>query len=219
MMKVAILGGTGNIGVGLSLRLAVANYSVVVGSRSEDKARKKVEEYNSILNKLGCENRIGFADNSTASKICDITILAIPYKHAFSTAKSLREELEGKIVVSPVVPMKKEGNTFVYDPPEEGSAAEKIASILDCSKVVSAFQTVPAKKFSNMNSKFDWDVPVCGDDEKAKKTVMDLVNSIDGLRALNAGPLKSSRLIESITPLLINLAIKNGIYDLSIKFV
>jgi len=84
---------------------------------------------------------------------------------------------------------------------------------------VSAFQTVPARKFSDMNSKFDWDIPVCGDDEKAKKVVMDLVNSINGLRALNAGPLKASRLVESVTPLLINLAIRSGTYDLSIKFV
>ncbi len=218
-MKVAVLGGTGNIGVGLSLRLAIAGYDVIVGSRDENRAREKAKEYKKILEKLGYFAEIKYADNAKASQLCELAILAIPCDHVFSAIESLKSELDGKIVVSPAVPMRKEGRTFLYSPPPEGSAAEKIASILNGSYVVSAFQTIPAKKFADLNSEFSWDVPVCGDDERAKKEVIDLVNSIDGLRALDAGSLSSSRMIESVTPLLINLAVRNGMKDLSIRFV
>ncbi|RUM32906.1 MAG: NADPH-dependent F420 reductase [Archaeoglobus sp.] len=218
-MKIAIIGGTGSIGVGLSLRLAAASYNVIVGSRNESKAREKAEEYTSILRNFNCDANIEYAENFKASKICDVAILAVPAKHVFSTAESLRDELRGKIVISPAVPMKREKEFFVYDPPPEGSAAERIASILDDSRVISAFHTVPAKKFADMNSKFNWDVPVCGDHEDAKNVVLEIVNSIDGLRALDAGPLSSSRLVEGITPLLINLAMRNDMHNLSIKFV
>ena len=60
--------------------------------------------------------------------------------------------------MSPVVPMEKRGKFLLYSPPPEGSAAEKIASILSESKVVSAFQTIPAEKFANLDASFDWDV-------------------------------------------------------------
>jgi len=217
-MKIAVLGGTGNIGVGLSLRLAIAGYDVIVGSRDESKAEEKAREYESILEGLGYEKGLEYASNAEASKLCDIAILAIPCDHVFSTAESLKDSLSGKIVVSPAVPMKKEGKTFYYAPPPEGSAAEKLAAILNKSEVVSAFHTIPAKKFADLKATFSWDVPVCGEG-KAKETVIDIVNSIDGLRALDAGPLSSSRLVESVTPLLINVAIRAGMRDLSIKFV
>ncbi len=217
-MKIAVLGGTGNIGIGLSMRLSIAGYDVIVGSRDEKKAEEKAREYMSVLESMGYENEIGYASNRKASELCDVAILAIPSDYIFSTAESLKDVLDGKIVVSPAVPMKKEGRTFYYAPPPEGSAAEKIASILNNSQVVSAFHTIPARKFADMKSVFNWDVPVCGDGE-AKETVMEIVNSIDGLRALDAGPLSSSRLVESVTPLLINVALRSGMKDLSIKFV
>ncbi len=217
-MKIAVLGGTGNIGVGLSMRLSIAGYDVIVGSRNKEKAKEKAREYETILKSMGYENEIEYADNRRASELCDVAILAIPCEHVFSTAESLKDVLEGKIVVSPAVPMKKEGKTFYYSPPPEGSAAEKIASILHNSQVASAFHTIPAKKFADMKAVFSWDVPVCGE-KSAKEVVMEIVNSIDGLRALDAGPLSSSRLVESVTPLLINVAIRAGMRDLSIKFV
>ena len=48
-MKIAVLGGTGHIGIGLSLRLAIAGYDVIVGSRKVEKAQQKAEEYIACL--------------------------------------------------------------------------------------------------------------------------------------------------------------------------
>jgi NADPH-dependent F420 reductase len=213
-MKIAVLGGTGHLGKGLVLRLASLGYEVIVGSRSIEKAEAKAKEYSEILGV-----KVTGLTNEEASKLCDIAILAIPWKHAFSTAEALKDKLNNKIVVSPVVPMEKVNGTFTYVNLPEGSAAEKIASILKNSRVVSAYHNIPAKKFANLNAEFEWDVAVCGDDEEAKRVIIEITNEIRGLRALDAGSLANSRIIESLTPLLINIAIKNNMKELGVRFV
>jgi len=213
-MKIAVLGGTGSLGKGLVLRLASLGYDIIVGSRSREKAEEKAKEYGEIVGR-----NIRGLDNRRASVECDIAIITIPWKFAFETVMSLREELTGKIVVSPIVPMEKTEKGFVYIELPEGSAAEKMASILTDSRIVSAYHNIPAKKFADLNAKFEWDVAICGDDEEAKKTIMDITNEIEGLRALDAGCLRNSRIVESLTPLLINIAMRNGMRELGVKFV
>ena len=53
--------------------------------------------------------------------------------------------------------------------------------------------------------KLDCDILVCGDDVAAKARLSALINLIPGLRALNAGPLEMSRIVESMTALMISL--------------
>ena len=106
-----------------------------------------------------------------------------------------------------------------YIQPEEGSAGLKLARTLDKSRVVVAFNNIPARRFANPEEVFRWDVAVCGDDGEAKRTVMEIVDSIEGLKAYDAGGLENSRTIESITPLLINIAKKNKTKELGIRFV
>ncbi|MFZ9819089.1 MAG: NAD(P)-binding domain-containing protein, partial [Ilumatobacteraceae bacterium] len=43
-MRIGIIGGTGPAGSGLALRLNVAGYEVVIGSRSKDRADEKIAE-------------------------------------------------------------------------------------------------------------------------------------------------------------------------------
>lgn len=218
-MKIALLGGTGNLGVGLAVRLAMLKHNVIVGSRKLEKAREKAKEYNEILVKLGNDAKIVGLENEDAARESEISFFTIPWKHAFVTAEQLKDPLNGKIVVSPLVPMEKKDGFFIFTPPPEGSAAEKLAGILKKSRIVSAFHNIPADKFARFDVKFEWDVAVCSDDKKAKKVVIELINQIEGLRALDAGPLVVSRMIEGITPLLITIATRNRMKDLGIKFV
>jgi predicted dinucleotide-binding enzyme len=51
----------------------------------------------------------------------------------------------------------------------------------------------------------DCDILICGDDPAAKERVSDLVKLIPGLRPLDGGPLEMSRIVESVTALLISL--------------
>ena len=217
-MKIALIGGTGNIGGGLAFRLKLAGYDVVIGSRSEEKANTKAEYYNAIVERLGGTGDIQGTVNEKASRNADVCVITIPWKHAFEMAEKLKDNMAGKIVVSPVVPMIAEKGVFKYVPPEEGSAGLKLARILDKSSVVVAFNNIPARRFADPDEKFRWDVAVCSDDENGKKIVLEIISRIDGLRGFDAGDLKNSAVIESITPLLINIAKKNKTKELGVVF-
>ncbi|HII91134.1 MAG TPA: NADPH-dependent F420 reductase, partial [Methanosarcina sp.] len=58
----------------------------------------------------------------------------------------------------------------------------------------------------------------CGDDAEAKKLVIKLTEHMGCLRPLDGGPIKQANTMESLTPLLINLAKLNGLKDLGINF-
>ncbi len=218
-MKIAILGGTGSIGEGFALRWA-AKHDILICSREVDRAVKAAQEYTgTLLNKgllccgiAGCTNEIGIKD-------VDVVVLSVPYQGVAPLLKNLKQCFKDQIVISLVVPMKK-NKWFEYTPPKQGSAALEIRDILPKSvKVVSAYHNVSAKKLANLETSLDYDVVVCGDDEGAKRTVMELTREIKNLRPLDGGGLASSYMIESLTPFLINLAIRNGLSDIGVKFV
>ena len=218
-MKIAILGGTGSIGEGFALRWA-AKHDIMLCSREVDRAVKAAQEYTGmLLNKgvlccgiTGCTNEIGIKD-------VDVVVLSVPYQGVAPLLKTLKPCFKDQIVISLVVPMKK-NKWFEYTPPKQGSAALEIRDILPESvKVVSAYHNISAKKLANLETSLDYDVVVCGDDDGAKRTVMELTREIKSLRPLDGGGLASSYMIESLTPFLINLAIRNRLFDLGVKFV
>ena len=71
--------------------------------------------------------------------------------------------------------------------------------------VVSAFHNVSAEMLHDFALQLDCDILICGDDSAAKERVAALVNLIPGLRPLDAGPLEMSRIVESMTALMISL--------------
>ena len=85
--------------------------------------------------------------------------------------------------------------------------------------MVSAYHNLSYKKLCNFDLEIEGDVVVCGDNEEAKQVVMNLTREIRSVRPLDGGPLSESRMIESLTPFLINMAIRNGLSNLGVKFV
>ncbi|MDD5473929.1 MAG: NADPH-dependent F420 reductase [Candidatus Methanoperedens sp.] len=218
-MKIAILGGTGSIGEGFALRWA-EKHDILLCSREIDKAVKTAEEYTSTLLGKGllCCGITG-CKNETAIGDADLVVLSVPYGGVVPLLKSLKPFFKDQIVISLVVPMKK-NKWFEYTPPKQGSAALEIKDHLPESvKVISAYHNISAKKLANLDLNLDYDVVVCGDDEDAKKTVMELTREIKNLHPLDGGGLSSSYMVESLTPFLINLSIRNGLSDLGVKFV
>lgn len=218
-MKIAILGGTGSIGKGLALRWSI-KHEIVVCSRELDKAIKAAGECSTLLSDKGlfCSGISG-STNETGIKDVEVVVLSVPYQGIVPLLKTLTPCFSDQIVISLVVPMKK-NRWFEYTPPKQGSAALEIQEALPKSvKVVSAYHNVPAKKLANLEIALDYDVVVCGDDDGVKGTVMELTREINNLRPLDGGGLASSYMIESLTPFLINLAIRNGLSDLGVKFV
>jgi predicted dinucleotide-binding enzyme len=85
--------------------------------------------------------------------------------------------------------------------------------------VVTGLQTVPAAYLNNIDAVLNLDVLLASDNELAITVVSKLIRDIPNLRPLKVGPLDNSMFIESITPLLLNAAILNGLHDPSIRVV
>lgn len=215
-MKIGIVGGTGDIGEGMAMRLS-PYYDVVVGSREQDKAEATCTMGREQMTKRGKPCSMKGVTNQEAVDAADVIILAIPYKHAASTLATLHG-FENKIVISPVNPMEKTDH-FIFVPPAEGSAALMIRKILPKeARLCTAFNTIAANKWKALDEELEYSVPVCGDDAEAKKIVMDIVNKVSRFKAFDAGPLAVSSMVESLTPLLLNIARYNRMRDVGIQF-
>ena len=106
-MKIAIIGGTGNLGFGLAVRLAKA-YDVTIGSRDLLRATEAAAMAGAIA-----RARVEAKANQDATRGCDIAILAVPDLPPASLLESLAPNLEGKLVISPIVPMLLKDGVFL----------------------------------------------------------------------------------------------------------
>ena len=204
---IAILGGTGDQGLGLALRFAAAGRKVVIGSRKEERAVAAAEEVRAQVPEADV---VGLG-NEGATAACRIVILSVPFEHTAGTVKGLKDVLvPGQIVVSMGVPLA----TAIGDGPMrtvgvwQGSCSELVASLVpDGVEVVSAFQNVPAHRLQHLADPVECDVIVSGG-KAAREAVMDLCPLIPGMRAVNGGPLYNARYVEEWTALLIGLNIR-----------
>ncbi|MDI9395617.1 MAG: NADPH-dependent F420 reductase [Euryarchaeota archaeon] len=229
-LKIAILGGTGNLGEGMILRLALQNIAlegikneVIIGSRSKESAEESAKQVLINLENLGFDtSKITITGNTNfeAAREAELIILSIRFDYVLSLLDEIRDELENKILITPVVPMVKEGSLFIYKAPSEGSAALLIREkVLPSTKVVAAYHNIPAAKLKDITKCKDvYDTIICSDDIEAKKFVMELTRNMGCLKPLDGGPLKQANTVESLTPLLINLAKLNGLKDLGMNF-
>ena len=218
-MRIALLGGTGDIAEGLVLRWSKIGHEIFIGSRSVEKARGIASEYRETLSKLGIDSRIEGMINAEAARVAEAVVLSIPFEHAASTVRQIRDSFTNQIVISPVVPMVKKGKVFVYSPPSQGSAALEIKEALpETVKLVSAYHNLPAKALREIDHVLNYDVVICGDDKYSKDVVTRITEEIPALRVLDAGPLESSMMIEAVTPLIINLNMRHK-QEFSVKFV
>lgn len=221
-MRIALLGGTGDIGEGLALQWAYhTDHEILVGSRDPERARGKAEEYETELDSRGVETTIKGFENAMAADRADVVVLSVPAYHLVDTIESVADRLdEGDILVTPAVGMKRDDDGLHYNPPSAGSVAALAAGATpDGVSLVGAFHNLAAGRLADLDAEFDWDTLVFGDDEDAKDIVSTLTEEIAGLRALDAGSLANAAEVESLTALLINVAANNdGLHSLGVKF-
>lgn len=221
-MRIALLGGTGDIGEGLAVRWARdTDHTVHIGSRDPEKAADRAADYREELTDRGFEVDITGSGNEAAAAKADVVVVSVPPQYAADTVETVADGLsEDDIVVSPAVAMDRDEAGFHYDRPSSGSVAEEIAAATpDEVPVVGAFQNLAAGALTDLDNELDYDVVVTGDDPEAREAIQSLAEEIVGIRALIGGPLSVSGEIEGITPLLINLAMNNdGMHDLGVKF-
>jgi NADPH-dependent F420 reductase len=204
-LRIAFIGGTGPEGLGLAMRFARAGNMVYIGSRTEERANEAIAKVKELVpngDVFGGLNREG-------AERADVVFVTVPSDAHEATLTELADAIGDKVLVDVVVPM-----VFDKDGPravdlEDGSAAEAARRIAPEAKVISAFHHLDGGQLQKVDRPMQGDVLVCGDHKAAKKQVMDLVEQIEWVRALDAGPLSNSRYLENWTVVLIHL---NKIY-------
>lgn len=199
---IAIIGGTGDLGTGLARRWAQAGYSIVIGSRTADKAETAAADLKALMQ----ERRVGAVevrgtDNTAAAQAGDIVVLTVPFSHQAATLEEIKAAVQGKILIDVTVPLMPP-KVMRVQLPLEGSAGQIAQKILgEGVRVVSAFQNVPAANLQD-GSALDCDVLVCGDDKDARAQVIALVEAA-GMRGFHAGSIANAAAAEALTSLLI----------------
>jgi 8-hydroxy-5-deazaflavin:NADPH oxidoreductase len=203
--RIAIVGGTGPEGLGLAMRFAKAGNMVFIGSRSEERAEEAV---NKVKEKLPEADIFGGLNAEGAEK-ADYVFLTVPSDAHHDTLVQLEEAIGEKVLIDVVVPMLWDRDGPKAVTLDEGSAAMQARALLPKAKVISGFHHLDGSELQKVDKPLQGDVVVVGDHKGSKKKVMDLVEQIEYVRALDGGGLVNSRYLEEWTVQLLHI---NRIY-------
>jgi NADPH-dependent F420 reductase len=206
---VTILGATGALGFGLAVRLGHAGVPVVIGSRdagraadAADNAREKVPG-----------GTFSGMENAEAAAANEVVFLCVPFRNQSENLTNLKRVLQpGQLLVDATVPLAAavSGKATRTIGVWQGSAAEQAQEMVpDGVTVVSALHTVSAATLSDLSKTLAEDVLVCGRKRDDKRRVAQIIDSVEGLRCVDAGPLEQARIVEPLTAMLIGI---NGRY-------
>jgi hypothetical protein len=197
--KIAVLGGTGNLGFALAWRWARAGYEIIIGSRAEDKAQQAASE----INKRTCNGLAIGLDNVAAVKAAEIIVMTVPYAAHNGTIETIKPHLSGQILIDTTVPLKPP-KVDIVQLPETGCVAVQTQILVgDKARVVAAFHNVAANLL-NKDVDINCDVLVTSDDSEARKEVIQLSEDA-GCHALDAGVLANAIAAEVFTSILIHM--------------
>ena len=206
---VAIIGASGALGFGLAVRWGRAGIPVVIGSREAGRAAHTAERAAA----QAPDGTFDGLENAEAARHGDVVVLSVPFRSHFETLKNLKEALRpGQVVVDATVPLasavggKATRTVGVW----QGSAAQQAQEMVpDGVQVVSALHTVSAATLGDLHHELDEDVLVCGDDKAVNGRIIELIQRIDGLRAIDAGRLEMAHITEQLTALLISINVRH----------
>ena len=202
--SIGIVGGTGDLGRGLALRLAKAGHAVLVGSRKPEQAVEAAQALAAELSNRGISDAsVEGMDNAAAAERADIVFVTVPFGAHTPTLESIRHVVQGKVVVDVTVPLVPPRVARVQLPPE-GSAGMIAQTLLgEDVQVVSAFQNVAAAHLQ-ADMEIPCDVLVTGNEKTARQIVIDLIESM-GMRGFHAGLIHNAAAAEALTSVLINI--------------
>lgn len=198
-MKISIL-GAGNVGGSLGKNWVNKGHEVFFGVRNPND-----EKTQNLIKDIGNNARAGTNEEAIANS--NIIVLALPWQVVPKVLET--GDFINKIIINATNPLTPDfsGLEMGFDT----SGAEKVAEWASCAKV---FKTFNQTGWENMQNPIYNGKPsamlVCGDDDEAKKTVLQLVSDI-GFEAVDAGKLEVARLIEPFGMTWINLAMKQGL--------
>jgi predicted dinucleotide-binding enzyme len=176
-MKIGMI-GKGNVGSHLSKGLISAGHEVKFAHRDPKESA------------------------AAAAAFGELIIMAVPYSEVRNVAKDITGFVEGKVVVDVTNALGPGMSPLLGS---DTSAAEEVQKLFPKSRVVKAFNYVFAQNMET--GKFGKEALtafVAGDDADAKKKVMLLAKQI-GFEPVDAGPIATSRYLEAMAILIINL--------------
>jgi NADPH-dependent F420 reductase len=191
------------------VRLASAGDEVVLGSRDADRAASVAGDL--VAAWPGHALAISGVSNEDCAS-ADLVVVATPWDGAVSTVKPLAGALAGKVVVSMVNALAKEGREFLPLIPPRGSMAATLQAALPKSLVSASFHHLPASEMEKLTAPLVSDVLVCSDHPEASEATVALVDRIEGLRGIDAGSLAQAAAIEAFTAVLITVNIRHKVH-------
>ena len=219
-MSVAIIGGTGDEGFGLAVRLGRAGVEVVIGSRSEERGAAAAEKARGVA---GAETSIKGTSNEAAATGSDVVIVTVPFAGQAEIYRSIKDSVrQGAVVCDATSPLASAVGRPAWQvlTPWEGSAAEQAKAIMPSHvRMVSGFHTISAEALHEFDRPMEGDVLLCGGDAEAKATIGELVERIPDLRWVDAGPLSLARILERLTALMIGVNRAYGMKDAGVKII
>lgn len=215
---IAVIGGTGDQGFGIALRLAKAGEKIIIGSRQQTKAEDAAKRAMEIV---GSSSSIVGMENPKAAAAADVIIMSVPFAAHIDMIKSIADHVTPEdLFIDVVVPLSTAvgGSVTTVVGVWEGSAAQQAAKLLPPhTKTASAFHNVVAEALQDLSQNVDCDVIVCGDSQETRKATMDIVSKVSGVRAIDGGRLENSRLVEQLTALLIGINIRYKVKHAGIR--
>ena len=219
-VNIAVIGGTGDEGFGLAVRLARAGHQVVIGSRSEERGAQAAERARRLL---GDDTPVDGTSNDTAAAGAELVFVTVPYAGQAEIYRSIKDQVPpGRVLVDTTTPLATAvgGRPWQVVRPWHGSAAEQAEAILGPGvRLVAGFHTVSAEPLQDLERPVEGDVLLCGDDPEAKRSVGELVEQIPNLRWIDAGGLAMARVVEPLTALLVSVNRGYKLREAGIKLV
>lgn len=192
--KIAVIGGTGDLGSSIARRLLAAGCDVVLGSRDAARAQ-------TIAATLGGSGAASGTTNREAAGGAAIVIVTVPFASQAAMLADIAPVVQGKLVIDTTVPLQPP-KVMRVQLPAEGSAALIAQRVLGPGVTLcTAFHNVAAHKLAT-DAQVDCDVLVFGDDKAARERVVQLIGWC-GLRGLHGGALANSAAAEALTSVLI----------------
>jgi 8-hydroxy-5-deazaflavin:NADPH oxidoreductase len=206
-MEIGVLGATGPAGRGVAARFADLGHEVIVGSRARARAEQVVEELRQRWDGRVASLRPG--TNEQAAAAAGPVVVATNWEAALETTEAHASALAGKVVIAMANGLRRMGREFRAVPTKEGSIAAAMQARAPEARVVAALQHVPARAFEDLDRPIDTDVVVCADDDEARRTVIELLDGIPGLRAFDGGSLANAAGVEAFAASLLTVNLRH----------
>ena len=180
-MQIAII-GAGNVGRALASSLTRAGHDVTITAEDPDHAASAASASGATAG----------SSNDAAAAGAEVIVLAVPAESIGQIAGAMGSNLDGKVVIDV-------SNRPTPNPDGTStSIAEELQIQLPSARLVKAFNTAFASRLANAPvGGIAPDGFVAGDDAAARRTVLEVVESI-GFRPVDAGSLASARTLEGM---------------------